>query len=232
MSFQPSFEGPQSDSAVDRVTFIRRAYVHLAAAIAGFIVLSAVLMATGVGELMLRTLWAGGKFGWLAVLGAFMLVGMLATRLADNTASNQVQLTGLGIYVLAESLIFSPLLTMAAYMNSNIIPSAAIVTVLLVGGLTFTAFTSKKDFSFLRSFLNIAGFVAFGAIIAGVVCGFSLGVGFCALMVLLCGGFVLYDTSNIIHHYPTDRPAGAALHLFASIATMFWYILRIFMSRN
>ncbi|EAB3796693.1 permease, partial [Salmonella enterica] len=26
--------------------------------------------------------------------------------------------------------------------------------------------------------------------------------------------------------------AGAALHLFASIATMFWYILRIFMSRN
>ncbi|EHY1099267.1 Bax inhibitor-1 family protein, partial [Salmonella enterica subsp. enterica serovar Schwarzengrund] len=45
-------------------------------------------------------------------------------------------------------------------------------------------------------------------------------------------GFILYDTSNIIHHYPTDRPAGAALHLFASIATMFWYILRIFMSRN
>ncbi|EDF4355705.1 permease, partial [Salmonella enterica subsp. enterica serovar Typhimurium] len=48
----------------------------------------------------------------------------------------------------------------------------------------------------------------------------------------LCAGFILYDTSNIIHHYPTDCPAGAALHLFASIATMFWYILRIFMSRN
>lgn len=232
MSFQPSFEGPHPGSAVDRVTFIRRTYVHLAAAIAGFIVLSTVLMAMGIGDLMLRVLWTSGKFGWLAVLGAFMLVGMLATRLADNTASNQVQLMGLGIYVLAESLIFSPLLTMAAYMNSNIIPSAAIVTVLLVGGLTFTAFTTKKDFSFLRSFLNIVGFVALGAIVAGAICGFSIGVGFCALMVLLCGGFVLYDTSNIIHHYPTDRPAGAALHLFASIATMFWYILRIFMSRN
>lgn len=232
MSFQPSYEGPQPDSKTDRITFIRRAYVHLSAAIAGFIVLSAILMTMGVGELMLSVLAAGGRYSWLVVLGAFMLVGMLATRLADNTASNNVQLAGLGIYVLAEALIFSPLLTIAVYLNSSIIPAAAITTVLLVAGLTFTAFTTKKDFSFLRSFLNLAAFIALGAIVAGVVFGFSLGVGFSALMVLLCAGFVLYDTSNIIHHYPTDRPAGAALHLFASIATMFWYILRIFMSRN
>lgn len=232
MSFQPSYEGPQPDSKTDRITFIRRAYVHLSAAIAGFIVLSAILMTMGVGELMLSVLAAGGRYSWLVVLGAFMLVGMLATRLADNTASNNVQLVGLGIYVLAEALIFSPLLTIAVYLNSSIIPAAAITTVLLVAGLTFTAFTTKKDFSFLRSFLNLAAFIALGAIVAGVVFGFSLGVGFSALMVLLCAGFVLYDTSNIIHHYPTDRPAGAALHLFASIATMFWYILRIFMSRN
>lgn len=232
MSYQPSFEGPQPDSKIDRITFIRRAYIHLSAAIIGFIVLSVVLMAMGVGELMLSVLAGGGRYSWLVVLGAFVLVGMLATRLADNTVSNNVQLVGLGIYVLAEALIFSPLLTIAAYVNPGIIPAAAITTVLLVAGLTFTAFTTKKDFSFLRSFLNLAGFIALGTIVAGVVFGFSLGVGFSALMVLLCAGFVLYDTSNIIHHYPTDRPAGAALHLFASIATMFWYILRIFMSRN
>lgn len=232
MSFQPSFEGPQPGSRTDRITFIRRTYAHLAAAIAGFIILSAVLMTLGIGKLMLSVLASGGRYSWLVVLGAFMLVGMLATRLADNTASNNVQLAGLGIYVLAESLIFAPLLTMATYISSSIIPSAALSTLLLVAGLTYTAFTCKKDFSFLRSFLNLAGFIALGAIVAGVVCGFSLGVGFSALMVLLCAGFVLYDTSNIIHHYPTDRPAGAALHLFASIATMFWYVLRIFMSRN
>lgn len=232
MSFQPSFEGPQPGSRTDRITFIRRTYAHLAAAIAGFIILSAGLMTLGIGKLMLSVLASGGRYSWLVVLGAFMLVGMLATRLADNTASNNVQLAGLGIYVLAESLIFAPLLTMATYISSSIIPSAALSTLLLVAGLTYTAFTCKKDFSFLRSFLNLAGFIALGAIVAGVVCGFSLGVGFSALMVLLCAGFVLYDTSNIIHHYPTDRPAGAALHLFASIATMFWYVLRIFMSRN
>ncbi|EDV4563049.1 permease [Salmonella enterica subsp. enterica] len=232
MSFQPSFAGPQPDSRIDRATFIRRAYMHLAAAIAGFIVLSAAWMLIGVGELMLNVLLAGGKYSWLVVLGAFMLVGMLATRLADDAGSNHTQLIGLGIYVLAESLIFAPLLTLAAYINPSIIGAAAITTLLLVGGLTFTAFSTKKDFSFLRSLLTMAGCIALGAIIASVICGFSLGVWFSALMVLLCAGFILYDTSNIIHHYPTDCPAGAALHLFASIATMFWYILRLFMSRN
>src|SRR5699024_5259149 len=151
---------------------------------------------------------------------------------ADNVESNQTQLIGLGIYVLAEALIFAPLLTLAAYINPAIIGAAGITTALLVGGLTFTAFTTKKDFSFMRSFLTMAGFIAFGAIVASIVMGFSLGVWFSAAMVFLCAGFVLYDTSNIILHYPTDRPAGAALHLFASIATMFWYVLRIFMSRD
>ncbi|MEB8049659.1 Bax inhibitor-1 family protein [Escherichia fergusonii] len=232
MSFKPSFEGVQPVVMTDRATFIRRAYMHLAGAVVGFIILSALFIFSGLGKMMLRVLMNSGQFGWLVVLGAFILVSMLATRLADNVESNQTQLIGLGIYVLAEALIFAPLLTLAAYINPAIIGAAGITTALLVGGLTFTAFTTKKDFSFMRSFLTMAGFIAFGAIIASIFMGFSLGVWFSAAMVLLCAGFVQYDTSNIIHHYPTDRPAGAALHLFASIATMFWYVLRIFMSRD
>lgn len=232
MSFKTSFEGIQPVVMTDRATFIRRAYMHLAGAVVGFIILSALFIFSGLGKMMLRVLMNSGQFGWLVVLGAFILVSMLATRLADNVESNQTQLIGLGIYVLAEALIFAPLLTLAAYINPAIIGAAGITTALLVGGLTFTAFTTKKDFSFMRSFLTMAGFIAFGAIIASIFMGFSLGVWFSAAMVLLCAGFVLYDTSNIIHHYPTDRPAGAALHLFASIATMFWYVLRIFMSRD
>ena len=232
MSFKTSFEGVQPVVMTDRATFIRRAYMHLAGAVVGFIILSALFIFSGLGKMMLRVLMNSGQFGWLVVLGAFILVSMLATRLADNVEYNQTQLIGLGIYVLAEALIFAPLLTLAAYINPAIIGAAGITTALLVGGLTFTAFTTKKDFSFMRSFLTMAGFIAFGAIIASIFMGFSLGVWFSAAMVLLCAGFVLYDTSNIIHHYPTDRPAGAALHLFASIATMFWYVLRIFMSRD
>jgi len=42
----------------------------------------------------------------------------------------------------------------------------------------------------------------------------------------------LYDTSNIIHHYPQDKYVAASMQLFSSIALMFWYILRLFMNRN
>lgn len=87
MSFQPSFAGPQPDSRIDRTTFIRRAYLHLAVAIVGFIVLSAAWSFIGVGEYALDVLLAGGRYSWLVVLGAFMLVGMLATRLADNAGN-------------------------------------------------------------------------------------------------------------------------------------------------
>ena len=41
---------------------------------------------------------------------------------------------------------------------------------------------------------------------------------------------ILYDTSNVLHHFPEDRYVGAALQLFASVALMFWYVLRLFMS--
>jgi FtsH-binding integral membrane protein len=50
-------------------------------------------------------------------------------------------------------------------------------------------------------------------------------------MVALAGASILYDTSNILLHYPEDRYVGASLQLFASVALMFWYVLRL-MSRR
>jgi FtsH-binding integral membrane protein len=51
-------------------------------------------------------------------------------------------------------------------------------------------------------------------------------------MIGFAGAAVLYDTSNILHHYPADRHVAAALQLFASIALMFWYVLQLFMSMS
>lgn len=212
-----------------RVRFIRSAYVHLAGAIVAFTVLTAVLHLSGVGLAMLQLMGAS-KWTWIGFLGAFMVVGWFASSWADNAESNQKQIFGLGIYVLAQALLFSPLITMAATIAPGAIGAAAFITFVLVGGLTYTAFTIKKDFTFLGGVLKIVGIVALGAILASVIFGFSLGIWFSALMVAFAGGCVLYDTSNIIHHYPEDRPAGAALHLFASVALMFFYVLRILLS--
>ena len=51
-------------------------------------------------------------------------------------------------------------------------------------------------------------------------------------MVGLAGGAILYDTSNVLHHYPQDRYVGASLALFASVALMLWYVLRLFMASD
>ncbi|MDP5238061.1 Bax inhibitor-1 family protein [Uliginosibacterium sp. 31-16] len=212
----------------ERASFLRATYLHLAGAIAGFVLLSFILNAAGVGVQMLQWM-AGAKYGWLLFLGGFMVVGWLATSMADGAASNAAQLGGLGIYVVAESVIFAPMFALAQYVAPGAIGSAAFLTVLLCAALTWTAFTSKTDFSFLGGILKVAGLCAIGAIVTGVIFGFSLGIWFSAIMIVFAGGCVLFDTGKIIHHYPVDRPAGAALHLFASVALMLWYVLRLLM---
>ncbi len=220
---------PEAELGSSRIGFIRSAYVHLAGAIVAFTLISTAFYMSGVGVAMLKLMGAS-KWAWIGFLGAFMVVGWLASSWADNAESNGKQLVGLGIYVVAEALIFAPLLAIAANIAPGAIGAAAFITLVLVGGLTFTAFTLKKDFSFLGGLLKIGGFVALGAIVASAIFGFQLGIWFSAIMVIFAGGCVLYDTSQIIHHYPEDRPAGAALHLFASVALMFFYVLRILLS--
>jgi FtsH-binding integral membrane protein len=112
------------------------------------------------------------------------------------------------------------------------IESAIGVTLLLTGGLMATAMITRKDFSFLRGILVYGFFIAMGLIVASMIFGFNMGTWFSVAMVGFAGVAVLYDTSNIMHHYPEDKYVAASLALFSSIALMFWYILRIFMSRD
>ena len=144
----------------ERRDFIVSTYKHLGAAILAFVVLSAVLMMTGFsGTAAKMLLGSGNKFLWLGVMGAFMLVGWLASHLADNSDNPQTQLMGLGLYVLAEGLIFAPMFGIAQIVAPGAIGAAAFITLLLVGALTWTAFTSKTDFSFLGGTLKVVGLV-------------------------------------------------------------------------
>jgi FtsH-binding integral membrane protein len=213
----------------DRVTFIRRTYAHLAGALAVFALLCTVIINSPLGTAMLGML-GNGKWSWLIVLGAFMVVSMVAQRWANSATSKGTQYFGLGLYVVAEALIFTPLLMLAVRIDSGIIPKAALITTGLFLGLTWIAFTTKKDFSFMGGIVRVGCFVAIGAIIASIVFGFSLGIIFSCLMVALMGGAVLYDTSNVIHHYQTNQYVAASLALFASFATMLWYVIRILIS--
>ena len=83
----------------------------------------------------------------------------------------------------------------------------------------------------IRNILAVAA-LALGAIAGGILFGFQLGTWFSVAMIGFAGAAVLYDTSNILHHYPEDRYVAASMALFASIALMFWYVLQLFLSRD
>ena len=218
----------------ERAAFIRKTYAHLAGAVLLFILLETYLVASGAGVWMAQTM-LGGRFSWFIVLGAFMGVSILANWWANSQTSRPLQYMGLMLYIVAETIIFLPLLFLAKIKtgDASLIAQAGIITAGLFAGLTAVVFISRKDFSFMGPILAIGGFVALAFIAASLLFGFSLGNLFAFVMVLFAGGAILYDTSNILHKYRTDQHVAASLSLFASVALLFWYVLRIFIgSRN
>lgn len=221
--------GTQQEST--RVAFVRKTYLHLAAAIAAFAVLEYMLIQAGFGEVALRFMTAG-KYSWLMVIGGYMVVSMIANKWALSSTSLSTQYAGLGLYVVAESILFLPLLMIANAMEANVVGKAAVVTIALVVALTLVAFTTRKDFSFLGGMLKVSGIIALGLIVGSFFLPISLGTWFSALMILIAAGSILYNTSNIMFHYRTTQYVAASLSLFASVALLFWYVLRLFMSRD
>lgn len=213
-----------------RAGFIRQTYAHLALAVLGFLIIEYVLLQLpGIGNV--AALMTSG-FNWLIVLALFMGVSWIADYWARSETSRGLQYVGLALYVAAQAVIILPLMFVAAFISNDptVIPSAALITGLLFLGLTVVAFTTRTDFSFLRTVLIIGGFVALGLIIASLIFGFTLGVIFAVAMVGLAAGFILYTTSNIIHYYRTDQYVAASLALFAAVALMFYYVLWILLA--
>ena len=219
---------PVSQLGVDaRGAFITRTYTHLLGAILAFALIEIYLFQTGMAESIARVLLSGS---WLIVLGGFMILSWIATHLAHNAQTTGGQYGALGLFVVGEAIIFTPLLYLADAMAPGVINSAATVTLLGFLGLTIVAFHTRKDFSFLGGLLRWGFICALVLIVASVLFGFHLGTIFTVAMIVLAGGAILYDTSNVLHHYPEDRHVGAALQLFASVALLFWYVLQFFLS--
>jgi FtsH-binding integral membrane protein len=187
------------------------------------------LFSSGLAEPIANAMLGGS---WLMVLGAFMLVSWFATRTAHTSTSIGAQYAALAGIVAAYGVLFVPMLVVADATAPGAIQSAAIVTLLGFAGLTAVAFVTRKDFSFMGGMLRWGGVVAMVLIVASLLFGFNLGTWFSVGMVAFAGAAILYDTSNVLNHFPEDRYVAGALQLFASVALMFWYVLRLFMNRD
>jgi FtsH-binding integral membrane protein len=219
--------------AAERADFIKKTYLHLGGAILLFVLLEWALITSPLAEPMFRAM-VGSRISWLLVLGAFVGVSYIADMWSRNATSLGMQYAGLGLYVVAETVIFLPLLYIAAILmkDPNLIATAGLITGVVFVGLTAAVFLTGSDFSWMRQALMVAGFGALGLVAASLIFGFTLGTLFAGFMVVLASGYILYHTSNVLHHYPIGSHVAAALALFSAVALLFWYVLRILMNRR
>ncbi len=232
----------------DRVVFLRRTYGLLGVSLIAFALITAGIMRFATESSLKYSIWALNGWNWFLVIALFMGVGYLAERLAQSETSRAVQLSGLGLFVVVESFLLQPILwrlilqfgdramlregILLSGQAGSILMQAVIITLAIFIGLTLTVFLTKKDFSFMRGALTIASFAALGVIIASMLFGFSLGALFCGAIILLMAGYILYQTSLVMSYFPPTAFVAAALMLFSTVATLFWYVLQLLMSLN
>jgi len=217
-----------ADAALDeRVAFIRRVYLHVGGATALLIALVAGIVSTPeLAEPLLRFMITTP---WAVFLG-FLAATAAAHRMAESQASVGLQYVGLALYTVAEAVFFTPILYLMHHRipgGDQLMLQAATLTLVIFGGLTVVVLLTKTDFSFLRNLLTVGALAAFALMVLSLFTSISLGTWFSAGMIVLMAGFILYETSNVLHHYPTTAHVAAALACFSSLTTLFWYVLRL-----
>lgn len=161
----------------------------------------------------------------VSTVGAFLLIWLVLPRVANSGA-------GIGVVFAVTGLLgfgLGPILNhyMAIGNGSQIITLAFGGTGLIFIGLSAYVLTTKKDFSFMGGFL-IAGFlVVILAAVANIFLAIQpLALTISAAVILIMSGFILFDTSRIIHGGETNYIM-ATIGLFLSLYNIFVSLLHI-----
>ncbi len=120
-----------------------------------------------------------------------------------------------------------PVLSYYLSVNPSIVMTALGGTGVIFLGLSAYALTTRKDFSFLAGFLMVGLFVVLGAALLNIFLGIpALFLTVNAAVILIMSGFILYETSQIIHNGETNYIMATA-SLFLSLINLFQALLHI-----
>ncbi len=219
---------------VDRATFVVNVYKHVAAALAAFVAFEVLLFATGIADRMRDFFFGGSGGSWLLLMGGVMVVQWFAANAAADLANPPRQYIGLFGSAFGQALIFAPFLSYVFDYGGGgaTVAEAAVITGIGFVILTAIGLFTRKDLSFLRPIVMWGFGLALIAIIGGVIFGFGLGTWFSVAMIGLAGASILWQTQSVVRRYPVQAHVAAAIALFSSLMTMFWYVLRLVMSRD
>jgi modulator of FtsH protease len=205
-------------SAEERMSFVRKVYALFFAA-----TLFAVA-GVGLGLSYTPLLMFAARHPFIMLF--VMLGGVMGAQAVRHVRG--LNLFALFAFTTLTGVVISPLIALYTQLNPASILQAGVLTVGIFGGLTAYVFVSKKDFSFMRGMLMVGLIVV---VLAGLLSlfvaasAFSFAVSVAAL--LLFSGFVLYDTSNIIHRYPVNEYVAGALSLYLDAFNIFLSLLNI-----
>ena len=237
MSFQgtqhvtPAIHAPETD----RATFVGKVYTHVAMALGAFVAIEIVLFITGIAGALEDFFFSGGGGRWLVMLGGVMIINWFSAGAAADLVNPSRQYLGLFGTAFGQALIFAPFLSFVFGQEggSGTVAEAAVITAVAFAMLTAIGMFTRKDLSFLRPIVMWGFGLALLAIVANVIFGIGgLGIWFSIAMIGLSGAAILYQTQNVVKRYPIGSHVAAAVQLFSSMMTMFWYVLRLLMQRD
>ena len=113
----------------------------------------------------------------------------------------------------------------------QIVLQALVLTAAVFVSLTFYVMTTKKDFSFLGGALFSGLIILLVWSFMNSLFDFGLGAGghtvFSLMGALLFVGYILYDTSLLLHHFGPDDYIIATVTLYLDIINLFIYLLEL-----
>jgi modulator of FtsH protease len=161
----------------------------------------------------------------ISVIGGMVIAMFVLPRFANSTA-------GIGIVFLITGLLgfgLGPILSMYASLpnGSNIITLSLAGTGVIFMGLSAYALATRKDFSFLGGFLMVGFLLILLAALANIFLQIpAMSLMISAAVILVMSGFILYDTSRIIHGGETNYIL-ATIGLYMTIFNIFISLLQI-----
>lgn len=161
----------------------------------------------------------------ITVIGAMLLMWLVLPKTANSAA-------GIGVVFAITGLLgfgLGPILNHYLHMSNGgqIIMTALGGTGVIFLALSGYALVSRKDFSFLGGMLFVGFILALIAAVANIFLAIpALSLAISAFIILIMSGFILYDTSRIIHGGETNYIL-ATVGLYLSIYNIFVNLLSI-----
>lgn len=188
-----------------------------------YILLSMTLLFSGVTAFISVLMQISQGMGLVSSLVGIGLLWFVLPRTQNSGAGIPVifGITGLLGFGLG------PMLNYYLAINPSIVMTAMGGTGAIFLGLSGYALSTRKDFSFMGGFIAVGMLVAIGAMLLNLFLGIpALALAVSAAVIMLMSGFILYQTSAMIHGGETNYISATA-GLFISILNIFTSLLHI-----